>query len=386
MSIEENGLAITVARTHAAVRKSSSTFQFTKREVTQSQVLYAFWVVVTIVVLCLATTRGYSQATNGTINGTVSDPTGDVVAGAKVKLTNSGTAESRTATTNDSGFYSFENLPPGQYEISVQQSGFKQLTRQNIELQVDSTLRINLELSLGTATQVVTVVSGSPLIQAETSSLGTVIDQRETNEIPLNGRNAMNLVALAPSVVPQGQSQQNPNGTNPFAWGNYQLGGGFANQSVTYLDGAPVNTEYDNITSLVPTQDSLQEFKVETNNLTPDYGRLAGGAIQFRTKSGSNHLHGTAYEYLRNKVLNSNTYFGNQAHLPNPSFTQNQYGFNLGGPVYIPHVYDGHNKTFFFVNFEGFALRQGQTYTTTVPTAADLTGNLADLTTPSTIH
>lgn len=149
MSIEENGLAITVARTHAAVRKSSSTFQFTKREVTQSQVLYAFWVVVTIVVLCLATTRGYSQATNGTINGTVSDPTGDVVAGAKVKLTNSGTAESRTATTNDSGFYSFENLPPGQYEISVQQSGFKQLTRQNIELQVDSTLRINLELTSG---------------------------------------------------------------------------------------------------------------------------------------------------------------------------------------------------------------------------------------------
>jgi hypothetical protein len=334
---------------------------------------------VTMIVFLLSAVCAYSQATNGTINGTVTDPSNAAVAGAPVSLTNLGTAETRTATTNDSGFYQFENLPPGQYRISVDQSGFQKITRDNIELQVDSTLRINLTLTLGSATQTVTVVSGTPLIQAETSSLGTVIDQRQTNEIPLNGRNAMNLVALAPSVVPQGQSQQNPNGTNPFAWGNYQLGGGFANQSVTYLDGAPVNTEYDNLTSLVPTQDSLQEFKVETNNLTPDYGRLAGGAIQFRTKSGTNHLHGTAYEFLRNKVLNSNDYFSNQAHLATPAFTQNQYGFNIGGPVYIPHVYDGHNKTFFFVNFEGFALRQGVTYTTTVPDAAELSGNLSDL-------
>jgi hypothetical protein len=339
-------------------------------------------IVASLLLLFFAAAYGFSQATNGNINGTLTDQTGGVVPNATVTLSNIGTADTRTAITNASGLYQFNNLPPGQYRIVVKQPGFKQLTQESIGLQVDSTLQINLTLTLGTATEVVTVQANTPLIQAETSSLGTVIDQRQTNEIPLNGRNAMNLVALAPSVVPQGQSQQNPNGTNPFAWGNYQLGGGFANQSVTYLDGAPVNTEYLNITSLVPTQDSLQEFKVETNNLTPDYGRLAGGAIQFRTKSGTNHLHGTAYEYLRNKVLNSNTYFGNQAHLPNPAFTQNQYGFNVGGPVYIPHVYDGHNKTFFFVNFEGFGLRQGITYTTTVPTAAELGGNLADLGTP----
>jgi hypothetical protein len=127
-------------------------------------------------VLCLATARGYSQATNGTINGTLSDPSGGVISGAKVTLENTGTAETRTAATNGSGFYEFDNLPPCQYGISVQQPGFKQLTRENIELQVDSTLRINLELSVGTATEVVTVVSSSPLLQAETSSLGTVID------------------------------------------------------------------------------------------------------------------------------------------------------------------------------------------------------------------
>jgi hypothetical protein len=371
-----------VAARQATFRKPLSSFQFANPAFTASKELCWYRIAVSLILLCVATAHGYAQGTNGAINGTLSDPNGAVISGAQVTLANIGTADTRAATTNDSGFYQFNNLPPGQYRIIVHQTGFKQLTREPIELQVDSTLQINLSLTLGTATEEVTVQASTPLIQAETASLGTVIDQRETNEIPLNGRNAMNLVALAPSVVPQGQSQQNPNGTNPFAWGNYQLGGGFANQSVTYLDGAPVNTEYLNITALVPTQDSLQEFKVETNNLTPDYGRLAGGAIQFRSKSGTNHLHGTAYEYLRNKVLNSNTYFGNQAHLPNPAFTQNQYGFNVGGPVYIPHVYDGHNKTFFFVNFEGFALRQGITYTTTVPSAADLTGNLSDLGTP----
>ncbi len=330
----------------------------------------------------LSLTYGHAQATSGAINGTLTDQSGGVVSGTQVTVTNIGTSENRVVTTNDAGFYQVNNLPPGNYRVTVQKQGFKQLVREPIDLQVDSTLQINLELSVGSDTEKVVVTASTPLLQAETSSLGAVVDERETNEIPLNGRNPMSLVALVPSVVPQGQSQSNPNGTNPFAWGNYQIGGGFANQSVTYLDGAPVNTEYINLTSLVPTQDSLQEFKVETNNLTPDYGRLAGGAIQFQTKSGSNHIHGSVWEYLRNKDLNANTYFGNQAHLPNPSFTQNQYGANFGGPVYIPHLYDGRNKTFFFVNWEGFALRQGVTYTTTVPTVAELGGNLADLSTP----
>lgn len=324
----------------------------------------------------------HAQATNGTVNGTVTDRSGGAVAGCKVLLTNTGTSQILQTTTNDSGFYLFTNLPPGRYEITVTKQGYQQLIHQGIELQVASTLAIDLQLAVGRETQQVMVTGRTPLIQTESDSLGAVVDQRETNEIPLNGRNPMSLVALVPSVVPQGQSQQTPTGTNPFGWGNYQIGGGFANQSVTYLDGAPVNTEYINSTALIPTQDSLQEFKVLTNNLPPEYGRLAGGAIQFRTKSGTNTLQGTAYEYIRNRVLNANTYFGNNAHLPNPAFTQNQYGFNVGGPVFIPHVYNGRNKTFFFVNWEGFSLRQGITYSQTVPTAAELTGNLSDLNTP----
>ncbi|MGB7353679.1 MAG: carboxypeptidase-like regulatory domain-containing protein [Acidobacteriaceae bacterium] len=326
--------------------------------------------------------RGQAQATNGTINGTVTDQSGGVVTGCKVVLTNVATSDTRTAATNASGFYQFNALPPGQYRITAQKQGYEQLVRGPVDLQVAGTVLINMTLAVGRENQQVIVTSTTPLIQAESDSLGAVVDQRETNEMPLNGRNPMSLVALVPSVIPQGQSQQTPTGTNPFGWGNYQIGGGFANQSVTYLDGAPVNTEYINITALIPSQDSLEEFRVLTNNLPPQYGRLAGGAVQFRTKSGTNTVRGTAYEYIRNKVLNANTFFGNQGHLPNPAFTQNQYGANIGGPVYIPHVYDGRNRTFFFVNWEGFALRQGITYSQTVPTAAELGGNLSDLNTP----
>ena len=260
--------------------------------------------------------------------------------------------------------------------------GFKAITREPVDLQVEGSVQINLTMEVGSQSQKVTVTARTPLIQAETVSLGAVVDQRETDEIPLNGRNPMNLTALVPSVVPQGGAMYNPTGQNPFAWGNYQIGGGMANQSVTFLDGSPVNTEYISVTALIPTQDSLQEFNVDTNNLSPEYGRLAGGAINFRTKSGTNNLHGSLWEFLRNKLLNANTYFGNQAGLARPAFTQNQYGFNVGGPVYIPHFYDGRNKTFFFVNWEGFALRQGQTYTETVPTAAELGGDLSELQTP----
>ncbi len=325
---------------------------------------------------------GRAQTTSGTILGTLTEQTGAVLPNTQVRLTNTATSDTRVTNTNQAGFYQFVNVPPGTYDLTVTKQGFKTLHQGPVSLQVEGSLQINLAMQVGSQTQTVIVSARTPLLQAETTSLGAVVDQRETNEIPLNGRNPMNLTALVPSVIPQGQSMGTPTGTNPFAWGNYQIGGGMANQSVTYLDGAPVNTLYDNITALVPTQDSLQEFKVDTNNLSPEYGHLAGGAINFRTKSGTNQIHGSLWEFLRNKVLNANTFFSNQAGLARPAFTQNQYGFNIGGPVVIPHLYNGKNKTFFFVDWEGFALRQGETFTETVPTAAERTGDLSALATP----
>ena len=330
-------------------------------------------------ILTLCSNFSQAQSTFGSVVGNVTDPTGASLAGTPVTLTNLGTNEKRTETTNADGLYQFVNVVPGQYSVECAKTGFKRILRSPVTVQTQSTAKIDLSLQLGDVTQTVEVTAQTPLLQPESSSLGEVVDERKTTELPLNGRNPLNLVALVPSVVPQGGAMSNPNGQNPFAWGNYQIGGGMANQSMVWLDGSPVNGSYINITALIPTQDSLQEFKVATNNLSPEYGRFAGGVVNFTTKSGSNDLHGEAWEFLRNRDLDANSFFSNSNGTPRGAFTQNQFGFNLGGPVYVPKIYDGRNKTFFFVDYEGFRLRQGGSYTETVPTAAERSGNLSAL-------
>ena len=169
--------------------------------------------------------------------------------------------------------------------------------------------------------------------------------------MPLNGRNVINLVTLVPGVVAQGNAMTNPTGQNIFSFGNYQIDGGIAGQNATFLDGAPLNVAQGSLIALIPTQDAMQEFKVQTNSLGPEFGRFAGGVINLTSKSGSNEFHGQLYEFLRNKVLNANTFFNNRAGLSTPSFTQNQYGANIGGPI-------KKDKTFFFFAWEGFRVRQ----------------------------
>ena len=331
------------------------------------------------VLLAMGGKLSKAQSTFGSVVGNVTDPTGAALAGTQVTLTNLGTNEKRTDTTNADGLYQFVNVAPGQYSVECSRSGFKRTVRSPVVVETQSTAKIDLALQLGNVTQTIEVTAQTPLLQPDSSSLGQVIDERKTTELPLNGRNPLNLVALSPSVVPQGGAMSNPNGQNPFAWGNYQIGGGMANQSMVWLDGSPVNGSYINITALIPTQDSLQEFKVATNNLSPEYGRFAGGVVNFTTKSGTNDLHGEAWEFLRNRDLDANDFFSNSNGTPRGAFTQNQFGFNLGGPIEIPKLIHGRNKTFFFVNYEGFRLRQGVSYTETVPTAAERTGDLSAL-------
>jgi hypothetical protein len=328
------------------------------------------------IALLLMTQPGSAQTTSGTIVGTLTDSTGGVIPHTAVVLVNVATSGKMQTETDDSGYYQFFNVPPATYKVTVTKQGYRQLTNGPFKLEVEGSLRVNLVLQVGAESETVTVTAEAPLLQAENTTLGSVIDERQTVELPLNGRNPMNLTALVPSVVPQGQANGNTNAANPFAWGNYQIGGGIANQSATFIDGAPVNTAYINLTSLVPTQDSLAEFKVDTNALSAEYGRLAGGAIQFSTRSGSNNLHGAFWEYLRNKVLDANTWFNNHNDVPRGAFTQNQFGAKLGGPIFIPHVYDGHNKAFFFFSWEGFYARQGQTWVNTVPTVDEIAGDM----------
>ena len=307
-----------------------------------------------------------AQSTYGTVDGTVTDASGAIVPGAQVTLTNSGTGEKRSEETSAQGLYQFVNVVPGQYVLEVEKTGFKHFTRANVVVQVQQDTHIDAALPVGQVSETVNVTAETPLLQAETSSLGQVVEERKANELPLNGRNIFNLITISPAAVAQGGSGGTPVGQNPFSWGNYQVGGSFANQSAEYLDGQPLNIGYINLPIIIPTQDSIGEFKVQYNNLGPEWGKFSGGIANFSTKSGSNSFHGEAYEYIRNKVLNSNDYFLKQSQLQQglknqpPPYVQNQYGFNVGGPVFK-------DRTFFFVSWEQFRLRTGSVTTTTVP-------------------
>ncbi|HEY6987894.1 MAG TPA: TonB-dependent receptor, partial [Bryobacteraceae bacterium] len=332
--------------------------------------------VLTVLLSVVIAGSAVGQTYFGSVVGSVTDASNSAIPEANVTLVNIGTTERRTTTTDNSGAYQFLNLPPGQYRVEIEKTGFRRLVREPISVEVQSAVRIDVNMQLGDVNQVVEVVSQTPLLQTEDASLGQVVEARKVLEMPLNGRNVFGLVAMVPGVVPGGQSGTTPTGTNPFAWGNFQIGGGQSNQSASFIDGAPINAVYSNLTALVPTQDAIQEFRVQTNNLGPEFGHLAGGAVNLITKSGTDQFHGNVYEYLRNRSLNANTFFNNRAGVQRPAFTQNQYGANLGGPVIK-------GKTFFFFAWEGFRLRQGQSYTYTVPTDAMRAGDFSNVRTSS---
>jgi Carboxypeptidase regulatory-like domain/TonB dependent receptor len=341
--------------------------------------------VLPFILVLLTITSGQGQSTYGSIAGTVIDSSGAAMPASQVTLTNTGTSEKRTQTTGSDGLYSFVNLIPGTYRLEAKKEGFKGFVREPIVVQVQQAIKIDATLQVGVVTESVTVSGETSLLQPETSSLGQVVETRKANELPLNGRNIYTLAAISPSVVPQGNTTGTPVGKNPFDFANYQIGGSFANEGAEYLDGQPLNIGYINLPLLVPTQDAISEFKVQYNNLGPEWGKFAGGVINLSTKSGTNSWHGSGYEYLRNKVFNSNEYFlkGSQIaagkeNTP-PPFTQNQFGATVGGPILK-------NKLFIFGSYEGFRLRQGTVFTTTVPTALERTGDFSEIAGSTTIY
>src|SRR6266436_4433176 len=319
-----------------------------------------------------------AQTTYGSIAGTVTDSSGAAIADAQVTLTNSATTEKRVAQSEADGLYAFVNLLPGRYSIVAEKTGFKRITRPEVIVEVGQAVRIDVTLQVGDVNQTIEVTSETPLLQAETSSIGQVVDERKANELPLNGRNVFNLITLAPAVIPQGSSGGTPVGVNPFGWGNYQVNGSFGNESAEYLDGQPLNIGYINLPVLIPTQDSIQEFKVQTSNLGAEWGRFAGGVINLTTKGGTSAFHGEVYEYLRNRVFNANNYFLNAAGKPRPAWVQNQFGAEVGGPLPLPYKH-GRNRTFWFACCECFRLRIGDSGTSTVATAEERSGNFSEI-------
>ncbi|MBV8771390.1 MAG: TonB-dependent receptor, partial [Deltaproteobacteria bacterium] len=331
-------------------------------------------------VLCaslLLITPAVSQTFYGSIVGVVTDRTGSVLAGATITLTHTATSERRAATSADDGSYRFVNLIPGLYKLEIDVPGFRHYVREDVEVNVEAAVRNDVKMDIGSVTQTVEVRAGAPQLQTEGASLGEVVASRSVDELPLNGRNILNLVSNVAGVVPQGSTEGSLTGKNVFSAGNYQIGGGTANQSATYFDGVPVNDGYGNIVALTPTPDAVSEFKVQTNSNDAEYGRFTGGVINLTSRSGSNEFHGTAYEYHRDKLLNANNFFANRLGRPRAPFVQNQFGAALGGPIWKDH-------TFFYGNYEGYRNREGRLFTQTVPTAAELHGDFSAFLTQKT--
>jgi len=301
------------------------------------------------------------QAFQGSIVGTVTDPSNAALTGAPVVLVNLGTQERRQSQTSADGSYQFLNLLPGTYRITVEMAGFKRAIREPIEVSVSAAVRSDIGMELGDVNQSVEVQAAAPLLQTENSNLSQVVSGRAVQDLPVNGRNILNLMALVPGVVPQGSTEGNAlTGKNVFAAGNYQVGGGMANQAASYFDGVPLNAGIGNLTILSPSPDVVSDFRVQTNSNNAEYGRYSGGMLNIGSKSGTNQFHGSAYEFFRNRTLNASNFFANASRLAKPAFTQNQFGATVGGPV-------RRDKLFFFAGYEGFRQRQGATFITTVP-------------------
>ena len=229
-----------------------------------------------------------AQTFYGSIVGTVTDNTGAVVPGAAVTITNLGTSETKSEQTGAAGDYSFVNLVPSTYKVDVQVSSFKRFVRNPVEVQVNTATRVDAKLQVGAATETVTVSTDAPLLQTESGSLGDEIGTKQVEDIPLNGRNTLNLMELAPGVIPQGNTQSGVamnqgTGTGSVAWGNYQIGGGMPTQSSIFVDGSPTMIMQKNSAALVPTADTIQEFQVQTSGVSPEFGRFGGGVVSMTT-------------------------------------------------------------------------------------------------------
>src|SRR6266536_5837099 len=203
-----------------------------------------------------------SQSFYGSVLSVIKDAQGGIVPGATVVLTNVATSERREGVSADDGILQFVNLVPGTYRLEVELTGFQRFVREGIQVNVQATPRIEVTLQLGNLAETLTVIGASPLLQTQSASVSTVVGSRPVQDLPLNGRNVLNLIALAPAVVPQGGSEGSLTGKNVFAAGNYQIGGGVANQSATYFDGVPANAGVGNLTVLVPSPAMVSEFRV----------------------------------------------------------------------------------------------------------------------------
>jgi hypothetical protein len=328
----------------------------------------------------LTATVALAQQSSAVINGTIKDASGAVVQGATITLVNTETSVSRTSVSNSAGNYTFIDIPPAPYSMKVSMSGFSTITQQGIVLSVNQTATYDFTLNVGSTQQAVTVEAAAVAIEASTSELGTVINEESVRDLPLNGRNFTQLLTLTPGASPISVAQ-NSGGGGGFAGnavGSFSfpaLNGQRNRSNMFLLDGVIDLGSFIGNYNISPIIDTVQEFKVQSHNDLAEWGGAPGGIVNVATKSGTNTYHGSAWEFLRNDVLDANSFFSNKFGDPRNALRQNQFGVAIGGPLSIPKLYNGKNKTFFYGGYEGYRQSVASQSTGLAPTAAQLSGN-----------
>src|ERR1700693_560211 len=312
-----------------------------------------------------------AQSPNGTSNGLVIDPSGSVIPGAEIRVVNDATGVQYTGKTNGDGIYVVSDLPPGTYRLQVSKIGFKTLIKPDIILNVQDSLAINFTLPIGAASETVTVTGGAPLMNTESAAVSTLVDRQFAENLPMNGRSFQTLIQLTPGVV------LTPN--NEGAEGQFSVNGQRAASNYWMVDGVSPNigpaanfnqgtgaggalgsfSVLGGTNSLVSI-DAMEEFRIQTSTYAPEFGRTPGAQISIVTRSGTDGFHGTAFDYLRNSVLDANSWFANNAGLPKPEERQNDFGGTFSGPIIK-------DRTFFFFSYEGLRLRLPETTLSSVP-------------------
>ena len=330
--------------------------------------------------LCF-TFSSFAQSTTATISGLVVDSGGAVLHNADVQILNEDTGIQYDSKTNNVGIYAVSILPPGHYRVQVSMDGFKTIIKSDITLNVQTALALNFTLPIGAVSESVTVKGGSSLLNTTSSAVSTVVDHKFVQNMPLNGRSFQDLISMTPGVV-TGSPQS---GEGVGQQGDFSINGQRTESNIYLVDGvsANINPGYPNgfpqagtggtiaagtalgtTQSLIPV-DALQEFRINSSSYSAEFGQSPGGQISFSTRSGTNILHGTVFEYLRNDVFDANDWFNDHNGAPKTAIRQNDFGGTFGGPIVIPHLYDGRDKMFFFAAYEGLRL--------VLPTAATTT-------------
>lgn len=332
------------------------------------------WIRLTMVLLAGAA-LAHAQLSNASVNGAIRDSAGGLVPGTTIRLQNVQTGVERTAESNEAGNYVFLNVPPGEYLIEAQKTGFRQIRTERFVLEVNRTATFDLTLEVGQVEQTVSVAASAVELQASTAELGTVVETKQVLDLPLNGRNFTQLLTLSTGASPISVGQ-NSGGGQATAVGQvtYPSINGQSNRSNLFLlDGLTNTGAFMSTYAVPPIVDAVQEFKVQSHNDQAEFGMATGGAINVVTKSGTNAFHAAAWEFLRNEALDARNPFRTSK----TPLRQNMFGVTLGGPVVLPG-YRGQNRTFFFLSYQGFRNRTAANSLYRVPTEANLRGDLSD--------